>query len=607
MEQTGEQMLSGLVRALHPNVICRVHGSPGRAGDTENHSGRKVASTEKGSRRGVGHGGRGSGVAGCKGLLCYVDYIDTLTCKYAKDEDGTNNQITLYSMNVVCTGITSGRSFSMEMKMLLGPRGQTANKTVTTILGRTFEELNNETSELIPSGGKNEYTCKINMEDFIFDTKCTVFINGSNTLQKTCGPFIIGINFKPQAPFNLTVSLSENYNISWRTLYDMDIYRSNELAYELSYKKDAESWLNQKTIQLYEDEKSLVLLGSLFKAEEMYVARVRARPKNTSMCDFNSTKYSELFWIVYQEALVIQNLWKPWVLIPNPALFFKPLYMVHHGDFKSWLGSSYYQATPFDSMVFPEFFEVYSQGFLKNASKQDLVSLDKQKLLVTKPCRSGGIGDCRKCDCNGPVLDKDSESLPLGPQPCAHFNIRDDLEAAMDTSGDDSYPCVNLDSNNSNMVNHMLDCKSDSQATMCSLIHSNLHLKEGFLGPNLNILDLVPTSPEGWEFQDSPSQECDENVFYNDNYNAISPDSGNSADFGYPRICLDLDTIDSGFCDSECGSPVDSDFGNKGTPQEPLSSDSYNGEEELYERNYVKQWVPSPSVLAESTTKNLTE
>lgn len=257
-------------------------------------------------------------------------------------------------------------------------------------------------------------------------------------------------------------------------------------------------------------------------------------------------------------------------------------------------------------MAFPEILEVYSQGLLKNASKQDLNSLEKQKFLLTKPSPSRDNQKCRKCDCNKAVLHKVSENLPMGTQPCPHFNTRGDgLEAAMDESGDDSYPCVNLDSDSSKLLNPMLDQISDSQAATNFSAHSNVRLHEGFLGPNISILDLVPASPDRWEFQDSPSHDDDENVFYNDNYNAFSPDSGDSTDFGYPRICLDLDTIDSGFCDSECGSPVDSDFGNKGTLPKPLSSDTR--EEETYERNYVKQWVPSHSVLAESITKNLTE
>lgn len=245
-------------------------------------------------------------------------------------------------------------------------------------------------------------------------------------------------------------------------------------------------------------------------------------------------------------------------------------------------------------MVFPEVFEVYSQGLLKNASRQDLKNLEKQKLLLAKSCPSGDSLEWRKCDGNKTVQDKDSGSLPTGTNPYPYFSTKDDLQAVMDESGDDSYPCVSLDSDNSNTLNLIPGHESDLQDT---LVHSNIHLQEDFLGSSINILDLV-------ELQDSQNQDDDdENVFYNDNYNALSPDSENSADFGYPRICLDLDTIDSGFCDSECGSPVDSEFTNN-SPK-PLCSDSYSGEEEIYERNYVKQWVPRHSVLSECKVRNL--
>ncbi|XP_072288330.1 interleukin-21 receptor-like [Pyxicephalus adspersus] len=220
---------------------------------------------------------------GCKDLICYVDYIDTLTCTYNNDKHGIGK--TLNSMDV---------EWTLEESV--------------------------ETCELIPSDGKNEYTCNIDMEDFFFDTGCTVFINPANNwndaLRKTCGPFKIGEKFMPRAPFNLTVSLSENYNISWRSLYDNEVYRSYMLAYELAYKTNAESWLNQKTVQLYEDEKSLVLLRSLFKADEIYVARIRARPKNSSIYRGHWGSWSTpVLWRTPKDGISLEKSWQNWVII----------------------------------------------------------------------------------------------------------------------------------------------------------------------------------------------------------------------------------------------------------------------------------------------------
>ncbi|MGH0140516.1 UNVERIFIED_CONTAM: hypothetical protein FKN15_037250 [Acipenser sinensis] len=54
-------------------------------------------------------------------------------------------------------------------------------------------------------------------------------------------------------------------------------------------------------------------------------------------------------------------------------------------------------------------------------------------------------------------------------------------------------------------------------------------------------------------------------------------------EYGYPRI--DLDTIDSGFVESDCSSPVESNFDSKGQVSCPILSD------EDHSTNYVKQWV----------------
>ncbi|KAM9305497.1 interleukin-21 receptor [Gastrophryne carolinensis] len=526
-------------------------------------------------------------VEGCEDLLCYVDYLSTLTCRYSHKKENFN--------------------------------------TVSqTLYARWSLEGQEEDCDLNQSEEEHEYTCSIDMESFSVDTECKIFKSDprdGNLSDEICKTFNIGDKFKPVAPINLTVSLSKDVTLSWETEYDMDILRNDELAYEVSYKKEDETWLSQRTVQILENEKSLVLLRSIFQADEMYVARIRARPKKTSIysgywsnwsaqvswrspADERSLKDWIISLIVLVPALIVTitliifkrqkwSLWKNvWVMVPNPASFFKPLYADHHGSFKSWLG---YPTTTFaGSLDFPE---VYPQGILKRDSCLDLSNMEKQKLLVAIPCSSKDSKPCRKCDCSN-VLDKSSASTTIDAQPSQ--STTNGHEAKLDESRDDGYPSVNLDSDSSSSTMDSMHVSGENVEVTLS-VNLNVPQRVSPLPLNINILDLLPIRREEWLESSNQEDDEDENVFYN-NYNALSPDSGTSDDFGYPRICLDLDTIDSGFCDSECGSPVD--FGNNDMEPKPTKSDLYSREDDLYEKNYVKQWIPSDSVAAGPSVKS---
>ncbi|XP_066433600.1 interleukin-21 receptor [Eleutherodactylus coqui] len=508
----------------------------------------------------------------CQDLLCYVDFIDTLTCEYRKDKD--------------------------------------LNTTVSHILTANWtSEESNDMCVVVECENKHGYVCTMDMEDASVDDICTVTIT-TNIKERyysneICKPFRIGDYFQPVPPVNLTVSLSENYHISWETFYDNHIFRSGELAYELSYKKDGESWLNQTIIQVLEDEKNMVLLRSSFQADEQYVARIRAQPKSMSIYKGHWSEWSTsvtwstptdgetikmqigiISWIIAILAFlgIIMScfrytpiLWKKvWVLVPDPEPFFKPLYKGHEGDFKSWLGPSYipYPVIPYEgTSTCPEILEIDCH------SPNNNMMIKKQ--LLPKSCLSEKNQIGRICGCKNPDT-----------QCCSQCNTStntttDGSVNEEDSSKDDGYPSVNLDSGN--MLDHLLDHGSHAQ----SAIPLKFGLHEDFLRSSMNLLNLLSMPPEEWELQESP-QDDDENVFYNDeNYNSLSPDSGDSGNFGYPKICLDMDTIDSGFADSECGSPVDSDFGNGDIPTKPINPDPYNDDDEISERNYVQQWVPT--------------
>ncbi|XP_075140618.1 interleukin-21 receptor-like [Leptodactylus fuscus] len=496
----------------------------------------------------------------CQDLLCYVDFYDKLTCEYRKDQD-----------------LNTSVSYTLSASW-------------------TFEEWNT-TCLLVECEKKHEYICTIDMDDFSSDDLCeitiTTNINGRYQSNQNCQPFKIGDKFKPLPPVNLTVSLHDDYNISWETYYDAHVMRSGELVYELSYKKERESWLNQTTLQILEDEKNLILLRTLLQGGEQYKARIRAQPKNTSTSIYHGewsewsasvtwttpdvdqnikTQIGTISWIMSGMLVFLgivmtccrytPIMWKKvWVLVPDPEPFFKPLYKGHEGDFKSWLGPHYapFPIPPLDgSCGYPEVLEIdyQSSGNHKEVKKP----------LLPKSCMK-----------ENPAMRCSSQCPPSTTTTDGSTNERDSSE-------DDGYPSMDLDSDN--MWDHLLDQGSKLQSTVM--------LQEDILRSNTNMLDLVSIPPEDWEVPESPSPEDDENVFYNDdNYNPLSPDSSNSGNFGYPRICLDMDTIDSGFVDSECGSPVDSDFGNSDITTKPQNPDPYDEEDDICDRHYVQQWVPS--------------
>ncbi|OCT61537.1 interleukin-21 receptor [Xenopus laevis] len=535
---------------------------------------------------------------GCEHLHCYVDYIDTLTCKYEKTQKEQ-----------------SGISYSLSAMW-------------------TNEDLENTFCDLVQSG-EFTYTCNEEMEYFGADDTYMIFINetieGKTISNQMCQPFYLSKTFVPRAPYNLTVLISENYNFSWETTYKREVHlQATELAFELSYKRTDESWEKQKRIHILEDEKSVVLLQSSFQDAEGYIARVRAKPKNASIYRGDWSEWSNAvqwttnenisgnIWILNNLTASVlclicgiviiiilsckpielpQRLWKNvWVFVPDPEPFFKPLYMRHEGNFKSWLGSPYVTLPlPIEvSLAPPEVLEIYGRNVLKHATKLGLDNTYvNEKLLSSNASCGTHRKDCGKCNCSAGTNDTSFQGISIETVTdgttlcCSKSNTINSLLNNSrieneETTCDDGYPTLNIDSGGCNFLDQYPDNGPHSEISSNHSLEQNSDIQENAARPNL--FDLISIPPEEWEIQASPSPD-DENVFYsNGHYDSLSPGSGSSEDFGYPRMCLDMDTIDSGFAGSECGSPVESEHSPKVQNLEP-----YSGQ---WQRNYVKQWVP---------------
>ncbi|XP_053327985.1 interleukin-21 receptor-like [Spea bombifrons] len=550
----------------------------------------------------------------CEDLTCYVDYIHSLSCTVVNNE-----------------GDKPGISYHLSATW-------------------TTEDEEQGSCQLVQSSNKHQHICILDMDllgaDDTYCISISKTINGENITTK-CGPYRFSGTFRPTAPFNLSVSVSEKtYNFSWRTEYEgvEHMFQHGEIGYELSFKKDGDAWANHRSINIIEDEKSVSLLKIQFQENEDYVARVRAKPRNTSVYkgswsdwgpsvtwrtevdEYNRGVWGSLHWMILLclgifiailllfpciplklRTRIFKNMCG---FVPNPAHFFKPLYVGHSGDFKSWLGTSYYATVlHFDCVaVPPEILEICSQNLCQRGSKPGLYDTENHEKLLPKTCCNIHIHDCRKSRGSASMRSAHNERVSIDTvtviddgTPCCPQCISDNgpcVNANMDNeeiNSDDGYPPVTLDSGSCDILDDVQSKKSHSNVKPSKELE--LDLQENLRQPNVNFLDLIAIPPEEWQLQDSLSQD-DENVFYNDEpFDPFSPGSGNSEDFGYPRMCLDLDTIDSGFVDSDCGSPVESEFGNRDISIKSPSSQFHSGQEEC-KRNYVKQWVPSNTTTA---------
>ncbi|XP_063285563.1 interleukin-21 receptor [Pelobates fuscus] len=545
----------------------------------------------------------------CEDFRCTVDYINTLTCNVYKEKEKR--------MNI---------SYQLSARWIL----------------KDLEE--EDSCEFIQLNNQQEYICNLSMDLVGADDTYWISVNktvfGEN-ISSECGPFFFRKTIRPRAPFNLTVSIYETYyNMSWNTDYESLEYMflHGEMGYELNYKKQKDTWKNPKSIHILEDDKNVVLLTATFDNNEDYVARVRAKPRNGSIYNglwsewspsvkwSTQTDVSEGFWRSVEMKVILgigafvafililmplklpQKLWKTLCgLVPNPEPFFKPLYLGHNGDFKSWLGSSNYTTgLHFEGgLVLPDFVEIYSQTLFKHVSKTSLRDMENHEKLLPKTCCNLHSHDCRKCRFSSCTRSQSIEHAPIdtvtvtdeGSLCCPHCfssnispnNAHNDTE---EINSDDGYPPVNMDSSNENLPSPLVTRQSNTEVPSNSSEEHGLCSMENLMKDKVNILDFISIPDEEWKMQDSLSPD-DENLFYiAERYHSFSPSSGNSEEFRFREICIDMDTIDSGYVDSECGSPVESEFGNNDLSPKISSSESYHQDEEC-RTNYVKQWVPS--------------
>ncbi|XP_012892529.1 PREDICTED: interleukin-21 receptor, partial [Dipodomys ordii] len=226
------------------------------------------------------------------------------------------------------------------------------------------------------------------------------------------------------------------------------------------------------------------------------------------------------------------RLWKRlWAPVPSPKYFFGPLYESHSGDFKKWVGASFTASS----------LELGSGSLVPSALQVQSTGPAQSPPKMPPP----GLAERLECD-GAPEGGMGSEE---GERPYGLVSI--DTVMVMGAEGphawpcrDDGYPALNLDVG---LGPSELLLGAVATSLPCGCVSAR--------GPRLGGLRM-PLGEGGW---------------------AAGPSWPSDSEVDSPPAGLDMDTFDSGFAGSDCGSPVESDF--------------VGVREEGPPRSYIRQWV----------------
>ncbi|XP_030781134.1 interleukin-21 receptor isoform X3 [Rhinopithecus roxellana] len=518
---------------------------------------------------------------GCPDLVCYTDYLQTVIC-------------------------------ILEMWNL-------HPSTLTLTWQDQYEELKDEaTSCSLHRSAHNAthatYTCHMDVFHFMADDIFSVNITDhSGNYSQECGSFLLAKSrfshqVKPAPPFNVTVTFSGQYNISWRSDYEDPAFYmlKGKLQYELQYRNRGDPWAvspRRKLISV--DSRSVSLLPLEFRKDSSYELQVRAGPMPGSSYQGTWSEWSDpvifqtqseelkegwnphlllllLLVIVFIPAFwslkthPMWRLWKKIWAVPSPEQFFMPLYEGCSGDFKKWVGA------PFTgsrlelgswSPEVPSALEVYSCHPPQSPAKRlQLTELREPAELVEsdsvpKPSfwataqNSGGSAYSEERDRPYGLVSIDTVTVLDAEGPCTWPC----------SCEDDGYPALDLDAGlepSPGLEDPLLG--AGTTVLSCGCVSAG---SPGLGGPLGSLLDrLKPPLADGEDWAGGLS------------WGGRSPGGVSESEAGSPPAGLDMDTFDSGFVGSDCSSPVECDFTSPGDEGPP--------------RSYLRQWVVIPPPLS---------
>ncbi|XP_060752804.1 interleukin 21 receptor, tandem duplicate 1 [Tachysurus vachellii] len=432
--------------------------------------------------------------------------------------------------------------------------------------------------------------CTIQLDDFFMitnpDTTCTLKVKQLN-LQSSREEYtssrvmLLDQMIKPQQPVNLTLTNNnKEYNLSWDMAYkeQENVELFGYLMYRVRLRPKDTTEEGQLTVyNVKEDRRYQEIQCELLSPGMVYVFDVQAsvNPQKKNLVgetawsewsesvvftcpgpvpDFTWTSIPLLFVLTVPLLLLFvlgfsvmnKGLLKKSCLyqyIPDPHNFFKPLYHTYQGDFKKWVGPVF---------TFSSFDVLEKSAPLQVLSEKQLAAMPLQRpLLHDRGSGGSSLGDWSLLSLMNPDLSKryflGGSSLGLSHSG-GHISMDTVTVSGQEGSMSDFH-------DNLRAV-EVPDEAEDPEAGR----------REGLEGQGF----------EDWQLQDNDTE----------NGEKLSLDSFSStehSDDGYPQIGLDLDTIDSGFLESDCSSPVSSEC--EGMDAALL------GDTVGTHSNYVKQWV----------------
>ncbi|KAI2666075.1 Interleukin-21 receptor [Labeo rohita] len=437
--------------------------------------------------------------------------------------------------------------------------------------------------------------CTMEPEDLdimSFDTNCSIIVtqmtkqgNVETPTESHSEDIVLYRSIKPKQPFNLNITKTGvDFNLTWDVAYAGQ-FLGTKLMYRVRLRTKSNLDTNGQIYDLQQNQQSLVILSEHLKPGRQYVADVQVAVHPSCFESMWSEWSNSIEWttdspeseqyyflllalpvvvvvlLVYSVKLGGIKKLSLWQHIPSPHEYFTPLYHTYQGDFKRWVGP----VLTFNS------FDV-----LEKSTTLQVLCEKQQNEGSEEPANN------RSAERDfGPAGQNSSKLYFLGSN--SHGIAHSGGHISMDTvtvSGQEGV---------------MADWSGDSHRRS---------LEDFLNGKDANqraaeIDDRQPLVPngrrslQGSDFDDWHLQEHDlENI---EQVSLDSYSSNEQSDDGYPQMGLDLDTIDSGFLESDCSSPSAFD-GN-----EQIETSSLDGVGRSHS-NYVKQWVAFTSVQVDAHT-----
>ncbi|XP_012997181.1 interleukin-21 receptor isoform X2 [Cavia porcellus] len=511
---------------------------------------------------------------GCPALDCYTDYLRSITC--------------VVEMRTL-------RSSTLSITWQ-DPYVELQDEVTFCSLHRSSHNATHAT-----------HTCHMDVYSFMADDSFTVNVTDeSGGYSRECGSFQVASRIKPAPPFNVTVTFSGHYNISWRSDYyeePVSYALRGKLRYELQYRNRADPLaLSPVTKLISVDSRSVSFLPGEFRKNSSYELQVRAGPQPGSAFSGTWSEWSDpvIFQTQPEESkagwdtrllllllsLVVLvppafvfaglkirlpwRLWKEvWAPVPSPERFFQPLYESHRGDFKKWVSAPFtassLQLGPW-SPAAPSILEVIDGHSSRNLAK----GLEALGLTgSTDLLESDGAPEPESSSMAGSPHGSDyseEKDRPYGLLSIHTVTVADveQLCTWPCSCEEDGYPALNLDTGlePGPSPEHLL-LDTGTTVLSCGCVSAGDPRLGGPLGSLLHKLKLPPTDEEDWASEPP--------------WGGVSPGGVSESEAGSPPAGLDMDTFDSGFAGSDCGSPVECDFASPKDEDPP--------------RSYLRQWV----------------